>query len=402
MPVLMDALVWFGFLLSIVTILVISRWHLALSLFAASLVLAVFSMSPDTFGRLGLETFTDVGIVLLALAVASIPMIGGIMEASGQMKSLVNNLRIRRKAFLGISPAMVGMLPMPGGALLSAPLVGRAGAGVPDDVKVALNVWFRHILYLIYPLSTALIVSTSLAGLTVYGVIPYMIPFFILTIILGYVFFLRTASGRISETGKVSYKGLLFPLCVILAAPVIDFLILQFFNVDVRELALITGVGVSLFLAIYLSKLGAWDLGRVARKMKPWNFGLIIFGMFLFLAVFKGSGVSDLIVSLNLPLIVLCVGIGFLLGLVTGRIQVPASIVIPIYLGSTGVAAMSPWPFAMTYISIFLGYVISPVHPCISVSLEYFRVPLKDFLWKIITPAGIVLLVVAIVAAFVF
>ena len=206
MPVLMDALVWFGFLLSIVTILVISRWHLALSLFAASLVLAVFSMSPDTFGRLGLETFTDVGIVLLALAVASIPMIGGIMEASGQMKSLVNNLRIRRKAFLGISPAMVGMLPMPGGALLSAPLVGRAGAGVPDDVKVALNVWFRHILYLIYPLSTALIVSTSLAGLTVYGVIPYMIPFFILTIILGYVFFLRTASGRISGAGKVSYK----------------------------------------------------------------------------------------------------------------------------------------------------------------------------------------------------
>ena len=402
MPVLMDALVWFGFLLSIVTILVISRWHLALSLFAASLVLAVFSMSPDTFGRLGLETFTDVGIVLLALAVASIPMIGGIMEASGQMKSLVNNLRIRRKAFLGISPAMVGMLPMPGGALLSAPLVGRAGAGVPDDVKVALNVWFRHILYLIYPLSTALIVSTSLAGLTVYGVIPYMIPFFILTIILGYVFFLRTASGRISGAGRVSYKGLLFPLGVILAAPVIDFLILQFFDVGVRELALITGVGVSLFLATYLSKLGAWDLGRVARKMKPWNFGLIIFGMFLFLAVFKGSGVSDLIVSLNLPLIVLCVGIGFLLGLVTGRIQVPASIVIPIYLGSTGVAAMSPWPFAMTYISIFLGYVISPVHPCISVSLEYFRVPLKDFLWKIITPAGIVLLVVAIVAAFVF
>ena len=216
------------------------------------------------------------------------------------------------------------------------------------------------------------------------------------------MFFLRTASGRISGAGRVSYKGLLFPLGVILAAPVIDFLILQFFDVGVRELALITGVGVSLFLATYLSKLGAWDLGRVARKMKPWNFGLIIFGMFLFLAVFKGSGVSDLIVSLNLPLIVLCVGIGFLLGLVTGRIQVPASIVIPIYLGSTGVAAMSPWPFAMTYISIFLGYVISPVHPCISVSLEYFRVPLKDFLWKIITPAGIVLLVVAIVAIFVF
>lgn len=398
----MNSLIWLGFVLSILVILILSRWHLGLSLFAASLVLAIFTMGPGTFGGLGVETFTDPGILLLALAVALIPMIGGVMEISGQMRSLVNNLRIRRRAFLGITPALVGMLPMPGGALLSAPLVKRGGVGVEPETKVALNVWFRHVLYLVYPLSTALIVSTYLAGLTVYGVIPYLAPFFILMILLGYYFFLREADGRITSDKVFSWKGLLFPLGVLLAAPIVDFVILKGMRPEIREGALIVGVVVSLFIALYLARLKFGKLKRVARHMKPWNFGLIILGMFLFLAVFKASGVPELIASLNMPMIVLCVGVGFLLGLVTGRIQVPASIIIPIYLGSTGFEAMNPWPFAVTYISIFLGYVISPVHPCISVSLEYFNVGLKDFLKKMFWPTMLALLTSMFVAVFVF
>jgi integral membrane protein (TIGR00529 family) len=359
-------------------------------------------MGPDDFGDLGLETFTDPGILLLALAVALIPMIGGVMETSGQMDSLVKNLRIRRRVFLGLSPALVGMLPMPGGALLSAPLVKRGGRGVRPDTKVALNVWFRHVLYLIYPLSTALIVSTYLAGLGVYDVIPYLIPFFILTIVVGYIFFLREAEGRVSSRKRFSWWGLFLPLGVLLAAPIIDFALWQGFRPGIRELALVAGVLVSFSLALYFAHLNAKKIKRVARHMKPWNFGLIILGMFLYLAVFKASGVPEIIASLNMPMIALCVGVGFILGLVTGRIRVPASIIIPIYLGSTGFTAMSPLTFAITYISIFIGYVISPVHPCISVSLEYFKVNLKDFFKRILFPALFVLVVVIIVALFIF
>ena len=122
-------------------------------------------------------------------------------------------------------------------------------------------------------------------------------------------------------------------------------------------------------------------------KLSQWILGCVIVGALLLMLVVIG---------------VLCVGVGFLLGLVTGRIQVPASIIIPIYLGSTGFEAMTPWPFVITYISIFLGYVISPVHPCISVSLEYFNVGLKDFLKKMFWPAMLALLTAMFVAVFVF
>jgi len=397
----MDIIVWAGFIVSILAILIISRWHLGASLFTAALVLAVFTMDPGLFGGLGLETFTDPGIVLMALAVALIPMIGGYLETSGLMKSLVNNLRVNRRGFLGTVPALLGMLPMPGGALLSAPMVKLGGQGVSKEAMVGLNVWFRHVIYMIYPISTALIVSTYLAGLDVYDVIPVLFPFFILATVLGYVFFLREAGGKIEGKDEFSWKGLLIPLGILLAAPIIDFVLLNGLKPEIREAALIIGVSVSFILAIYFSRTNLKKTWKVARKMKPWNFGSIIFGMFLFLAIFQNSGVPELIGGLGLSNLALCVGIGFLLGVVTGRIQVPASIIIPIYLGSSALA-MEPWHFAITYVSIFVGYVISPVHPCISVSLEYFEVELKDFIKKVSIPSAIIMGIMVVLGLMMF
>ena len=71
--------------------------------------------------------------------------------------------------------------------------------------------------------------------------------------------------------------------------------------------------------------------------------------MFVFLNIFNASDVPELLGGLFLPKIVLCVFIGFILGFVTGRIQVHTSIIIPIYLAN---------------------YAVSSVHPCVFVSLE--------------------------------
>jgi len=398
----MAALTWLGFILSILAILIISRWHLGLSLFTASLILAVFTMGPHLFGQLGLETFTDPAIVFMAAAVALIPMIGGYLETSGLMDSLVSNLQVNRKGFLMSVPALMGMLPMPGGALLSAPMVKRGGEGVSTENLVGLNVWFRHTLYLVYPLSTALIVSSYLAGIDIYDSIFALSPFFALTMVVGFIFFLLEAKGKIAGRGEFSLRGLMIPLGVLLAAPIIDFLILKGLEPEIRETALILAVLVSFMLAAFFSRQTWKKTVRVARKMKPWNFGSIIFGMFLFLAVFQNSGVPELIARLGLPSIVLCVGVGFLLGFVTGRIQVPASIIIPIYLGAAAVSTMEVWPFAITYVSIFVGYVASPVHPCTSVTLEYFDLSLKDFLKRMVWPSVVMMIIMVAAGLMVF
>ncbi len=393
-------LTWLGFFVSIAVLLLVSRKNLALSLFAASITLGIFTVSPYNIGIKIWETLTDSSVILLAFAMGIIPLIGGALEISGKMDDLVNNLRIGKKKFLMFSPALIGMLPMPGGALLSAPLVEKGGIGVNPENKAALNVWFRHAFLLIYPLSAFLIVSTKIAGLDVYTVLPYLLPFFIFTVLLGYIFFLRNAGGKIKYTKKFSLKKLIFPLFVILIAPLIDFLIQSMFELPVREISLVIAVAVSFILAFVLGNLNLSSIIHISKNMKPWNFVFIIIGMFVFINIFKASGVPELISGLTLPNIMLCVFISFLLGMVTGRVQVPASIVIPTYLATSGLSSMSPLVFVITFFSIFIGYVISPVHPCVSVSTEYFKIKYQDFLKAAIIPTFIALLLMFILSLF--
>jgi len=391
---------WIGFFVSIAVLLVVSRKNMALALFAAGVTLGFFTISLHNIEMEIWETITDPSVILLAIAMGIIPMIGGALEISGRMDDLVNNLRIGKKPFLMFSPAMIGMLPMPGGALLSAPLVEKGGKDVKPENKAALNVWFRHAFLLIYPLSAFLIVSTKIAGLDVYTVLPYLLPFFVFTVLLGYLFFLRNVDGKIKYPKKFSLKKLLLPLLVIMIAPVLDFLIQNIFELSVREISLVIAVAVSFILAFVLGNLNLSSVKHISKKMKPWNFAFIIIGMFIFINIFKASGVPESIADLTLPNILLCVFISFLLGIVTGRVQVPASIIIPTYLATSGLSSMSPLVFVITLFSIFIGYVISPVHPCVAVSGEYFKIKYQGFIKASIIPAFIALLLMFVLSLF--
>lgn len=388
---------WVGIVVSIAVILGLARKHLPLALVCGAVVLGLFTLAPGTMIATFGQTLTDLSIILLAAAMGVIPMIGGVMKESGQMDDLVNNLRISRKGLMGLSPAIMGLLPMPGGALLSAPILERGGVGVPADLKVAINDWFRHLLVMIYPLSSALIASAKISNLNVYTAALYLLPACAFALALGYIFFVRKVQGVITYSGAFSLKGLVLPLGVVLSAPVLDFTLKKVFVLPVSEIATLCGVLVAFVLALILST-KRLALGTIARKMKPWNFSLIIIGMFIFLNIFKASNVATLIAMIPLPPVTLSVVMGFALGVATGRVLLPASIIIPVYLT---MGSMTPAVFATVYTSIFFGYVISPVHPCVGVSLEYFSVSLKDFLRLLAVPTLIIFAVNLFISFFI-
>jgi len=386
-------MLWVGFSLAIVLLLVISRRDLALGMSVATIALALFTHSFGTFGTALWQTLADPSVLLLALVVGVIPLIGGVMEASGEMDRLVANLRIGIRPFLALGPGLLGMLPMPGGALLSAPLIERG-------IKAAANVWFRHVLLLVYPLGPALIASAKIADLEVYSAIPYLIPAFALSLVLGYVFLLRRVSGKLTQPGTFSLMGLLVPLFIILIAPVLDLVLKRVAPLPYTEIGTVVGVLVSLFMGLLIGKIRLRQFGRILRKAKPWKYMLIILAMFAFLNVFTTSGVPERIGAMSLPPVVLCIVIGALLGLITGRIQAPMSIVVPIYVTTYG--AMSAPAFAATYFAIFLGYILTPIHPCISVSLEYFKTSLSAFVRRLAVPTLAALLITFAISLFIF
>jgi len=372
-------LIWTGFFLALAVLLFVSRKNFAAAMFLGAFILAVFTTPLNEIALPFISAFTDPSTILLALAVGLIPIIGGTLKETGQLDNLVKNMRIGKKAFLALSPALVGMLPMPGGALLSAPLVEKAGKGISNEKKVGLNIWFRHILYLIYPLAPSLIVSAQQVNLEIYQVIPYLAPILLLSSFLGYFFFIKDVPGKMEYKERFSLKKLLPPLAAICIAPVLDFILKDV--VSPRELATVIGVSTSLLLILAVGRVNARNFCEITKNSAPWNFALMMIGIQAFRYAFENSGLREAIMELEIATVILCVLVGGFLGFGTGRIITPAVIILPVLK-----PPVSPAIFAITYFSIFLGYVLTPVHPCVSLSTQFFKVEVKDFLRAIFPP----------------
>ncbi|HOZ08772.1 MAG TPA: DUF401 family protein, partial [candidate division Zixibacteria bacterium] len=174
---------WLGFGISLAVILAVASRTMPAALLAGAFVLGLTTLPWSVFADRVTFTLTDPAVLLLAAAMAMVPMIGGAMRQSGQVDALVRNLRVRQRWLLPLSASMMGLLPMPGGALLSAPIVEKAGGGVPDELKAAINNWFRHLFILIYPLSPALIASSKIAGVDVYAAMLHLLPGSLLSVV---------------------------------------------------------------------------------------------------------------------------------------------------------------------------------------------------------------------------
>jgi len=382
MPIL---LIWLGFFFSLTIMILIARKNLWLGFIIGALILGFINLKPVLVFQQIKSTILDPAILLLGVAVGIIPLIGGVLDKSGLMDGMFNNLRLKRKLFLIFGPAFLGMLPMPGGALLSAPLVLRAGEDISDKQYTAINVWFRHALILIYPLG-ALLVTSKMAGLNLYRALLYLIPGFVLMIVLGWIFLLKGIKGNLPSQKHLNYKALFTPIGIILAAPLTHLLLMTLSPDILTEIPLIIGVSISLILAMLFGKMKPLDLIAVIKKMKPLKYFLIIIGMFLFLNIFGVSNISAIIATIAISKTFTIVFIAAFLGFVTGRVQMPFAIVLPIFYSRFGADAMSYLIFAIMFFSTYMGYIVSPIHPCVSVSLEFFGSSLKDFYVKLFWP----------------
>ncbi|GAB4321424.1 MAG: TIGR00529 family membrane protein [Promethearchaeota archaeon] len=376
---------WLAFALSLAAIVVVSKWDLGLALLAGAFLLAL-GTGVDPWTTLG-RVLSNPKYVFLAVAVTLIPLIGGVMERTGMMKELVESAAVPTRAALMVSPALFGLLPMPGGALLSAPVVQGVAPDLPVDKKVAANVWFRHVFMLVYPAQSALIVGVYLAGYPdsffYVAIASLLVPFTAMTGV-GYAFLVRGAEDS-GERRQRDVRTVARNALPVLVAPFLDLLGRQVFHVPVPEAVLCVGLVVGLAAALLLSGTRPGSLAPVAKQVKVWRYPLMIVAMFAYLEVFLESGLPELLGALDVPLVIFaCVAFG--LGLATGREQLPVSVLFPVYLAQRGLAAMPLLHFAVLYFSVFLGYVVTPVHPCVAYTLEYFEADARRSLLTLLKP----------------
>lgn len=383
--------IWLSFIVSIILIMMISKKCLWLAFFTGALFLGAVNLPYRDLYSITHYTITDQNIILLASAVGIIPLIGGGLKISGLMDDMINNLQVKRRVYLGLSPAIMGLLPIPGGALLSAPMLHKSGDDIKPESYTVINIWFRHILILIYPLG-ALLPCSKMGNFNVYQAMLYIFPIFIILFFIGYYFFLRPIKGDMPKPYKLNIKKLLIPILIILSAPVIHTLLTLTPLID--EAALVLAVSLSLAFTFLFGNLKIGELLPLIKKMKPWRYFLIILGIFLFLRIFQATTVADKISQLTFSQNFLIIVIAGILSFLTGRVQLAMSILIPIFLTKFGVDHFTILAFVIMYISVYLGYMVSPVHPCVVISVEYFKTSYWKFVKKAFLPTliGFVLL----------
>ena len=360
---------WLSFIIIIGVVMVLSKYELGIILTLGALGFAL--LAGVDFLLVLINVLADPSILALIVIMVLIPILGGIMEESGLMMEMIQKMRISKKSSLMMIPALFGLLPVPGGALMSAPIVQQIDSEEEANTKVSINVWYRHMLIMVYPLSSALIIASKLININLYILVLGLVPSLIIMWLIGYVLLVRKVTP-FTEQRERDLKRAFRNLLPILIAPVLDFIGRTFFNFPVPEVFLLIGLILSIWPALKFGKMKISSVKTISKKMKIWRFPLIIFSMFLFLEVFVLSGAPEEIASIDLSVFHLIL-IGFFLGVGTGRIQLPISILIPIYLAQFTVSTMPLLDFVFIYTSVFVGYLITPLHPCVAYSTEYFE-----------------------------
>ena len=132
--------------------------NLGATLAGAAFLLLFLSAVPLVESlKIAISTFGDPANLDLMANIVCITILGNVLSYTGQLNRLVRSTQALFKEPRLVSvvlPALVGILPMPGGALFSAPLVetSRTSPNTEGDVLAFINYWFRHIWEYFLPL----------------------------------------------------------------------------------------------------------------------------------------------------------------------------------------------------------------------------------------------------------
>lgn len=158
------------------------KWSLGNAFTGASILLGLgFGMAPAPLVLAIGHSLVQPKTLSLSLVVVLILVLSRSMEVSGQMKrlltgfeGLVRSPRINLITF----PMLIGLLPMPGGAIFSAPMVRAIGAirGHPPEELSFVNYWFRHIWEYWWPLYPGIILVTALSGIDLWLFVAVSFP----------------------------------------------------------------------------------------------------------------------------------------------------------------------------------------------------------------------------------
>jgi len=349
----------------------------------------------------------------LAAAVVLIGTLGHILKASGALNIMVDRLLKLMgdpRWIMIVLPGLIGSLSVPGGAMMSAPMVDQLGdrVGIGPEYKTGINIIYRHIWYIVLPIIPSMVLAASLAGLSAKELAVVNLPAMALGLICSWFFLLQRLPGK--TRGKWSNQD--FALFMLSILPLLLLIVIYLVLGVNFVLALVIGILTALLNfpqpgeQPFLSRLLSTGISRARSMIIPGvrlSLLLVVAGVMFFKELLAVSGTISLfaadLVGLGIPMWLLLLFLPLLVGLATGSHEAAVGISIPVF-----VPLLSNDIFlagvALTYLTATLGYLVSPLHLCIILTREFFNAKFAK-IYQYTIPVALTMLVTGLLTALV-
>ena len=345
--------------------------------------------------------------VTITALVTLVNVLGAAMRETDVSKRLVSALhglfKSRRLALAAI-PMMMGMLPTPGGIMLSAPMVRDLGdhVGIERSHSAAINFFFRHQWETVWPLFPAVPIIQGILGISAMSLISHNMAIMLAGTLGGAIFMLLrgipSRKGQERPKGKLlhdlrDFAGAFWPI-VLVAVLYAAF-----------DLPPAVGLlpAILIFLAIHRFPVKRW--GSIFSSAFKFDFVLLIFGAMVFKVNLEaGNAVEEIVVFLsdaNVPRHLLLFFVPMLVGFLTGLTMVSAVITFPLLKPFMCVGGeLRIGLEVLAFSGLMCGILLTPIHLCVPLSASYFKTSVSKIIVRIIGPVIFIASAGALMAIF--
>lgn len=400
----------FDFLKIILIVLVLiflikNKWELSLVLLVGSILAALafhLGVKPFIKNLIGAlvsgETLSLVAIILLVL------YLGTLLQAKGNFKTLVDSLKnliAEPRLILALPPVFIGLLPMLGGALMSAPIVEEASQRwkLSPPLKTFLNYWFRHIWEYCWPLYVNVILAAAILQIPIKKISTVQFPFTILAAILGLIILFKRVPFLPKERDGDNFLKSLFNLFFSIW-PILLIIILIFGF----KLSMLLSMAVSSLLTQILVRMKFQERLGIIWKSIQLRTVFLVASVMVFKRILEVSGALGSLTRVfqpeGLSAYILLFIVPFSLALLTGVNHAYVGISFPILLPIFGAGHPDMVLVLFAYVSGFVGILLSPAHLCLFLTLDYFRADIRETYKILVWPAAVIFLTAFLVLLF--
>ena len=377
----------------LVIVLVRMRIKLGIVMISGAILMSLFGrLPPTTIINTIVLSITNQETIKLMLIIMGITSVGHLLKVTGSLDEIISNLRVvirDVRILIALIPALVGLLAVPGGAIMSAPLIEQMGdeTGLDKDSLATANIVFRHIYTYTFPMSTGIILISSISGINVIEFLKFNIPIMIITMPLAFIYIFRKIEPVKTKKKRAKPEMLLKLLISLLPFIIIITMSLVFYIYF--PLAIFTGI----LYVIFLTKTNNGYIDTIKSRLLvtfegiKWDMVFAIAGVMFFKDIVAVTGflneISSFLTDAGIPLFVLAILFPLISGLITGNNNAAIGLSAPLFL-SIIPAGISPIPYYnLIYIASSTSYITSPFHLCLLLTTEYYKASLHNVLKQV-------------------